>query len=169
MFLEYLSLAILLIGLTMAFYAFIYLHDLPYNIAKKRNHPQVEAIHTACWLSLFTLHLIWPIVFIWAISNEVLLEYEEIVQPRIGRLRWQQFVALLDAVETRRGNLLRISPHFRFRAIPADADDDKFADCAITADADYIITEDRHFDALIGAGYKPQPITPAEFIRLFLP
>ena len=107
--------------------------------------------------------------FIWAISNEILLEYEEIVQPRIGQLRWQQFVALLDAVETRRGNLLRITPHFRFRAIPADADDDKFADCAITADADYIITEDRHFDALIGAGYKPQPITPTEFIRRFLP
>ncbi len=70
MFLEYLSLVILLLGLTMVFYAFIYLHDLPYNIAKKRNHPQVEAIHTACWLSLFTLHLIWPIVFIWSISKQ---------------------------------------------------------------------------------------------------
>ena len=106
--------------------------------------------------------------FAWAISSEILLEYEEIVQPRIGRLRWEQFVMLLDAVETRRGNLLRITPHFHFLAIPADADDDKFADCAITADADYIITEDRHFDALIGTGYKPQPITPSEFIHRFL-
>ena len=28
--------------------------------------------------------------FAWAVTGEILLEYEEIVQPRIGRLRWQQ-------------------------------------------------------------------------------
>ncbi len=70
MFLNYFSLGVLCMGLTMAFYAFIYIHDIPYNIAKKRNHPQAEAIHAACWLSLFTLHAIWPIVFIWAISKQ---------------------------------------------------------------------------------------------------
>lgn len=69
MFLNYLSLVILILGLVMVFYAFIYLHDLPYAIAKKRKHPQTEAIHVACWLSLFTLHAIWPIVFIWAIAK----------------------------------------------------------------------------------------------------
>lgn len=56
---------------------------------------------------------------------------------------------------------------FRFRLIAADADN-KFADCAIAAEADFIITEDRHFDALFGSGYKPQPISPGEFIRRFL-
>jgi hypothetical protein len=70
MFLEYLSLVILLLGLTLVFYGFVYIHDLPYDIAKHRNHPQTEAIHAACWLSLFTLHAIWPIVFIWAISKQ---------------------------------------------------------------------------------------------------
>ena len=29
-----------------------------------------------------------------------------------------------------------------------DKDDDKFVDCAITANADYIVTEDSHFDHL---------------------
>ena len=29
-----------------------------------------------------------------------------------------------------------------------DKDDDKFVDCAITADADYIVTEDSHFNHL---------------------
>ena len=67
--LEYVSLAILLCGLTLTFYAFIYIHDIPYDIAKHRNHPQAEAIYVACWLSLFTLHAIWPIVFIWAIAK----------------------------------------------------------------------------------------------------
>ncbi len=43
------------------------------------------------------------------------------------------------------------------------------ADCAITAAADYIVTEDRHFEALRNSGYQPQPITPEEFIPRFLP
>jgi len=66
MFLDYLSLIILLAGLTLVFYAFIYIHDLPHKIAKKRHHPQEEAIHVACWLSLLTLHAMWPFVYIWA-------------------------------------------------------------------------------------------------------
>ena len=69
MFFEYLALVILLAGLILVFYTFIYIHDIPYAIAKKRKHPQTEAIHVACWLSLFTLHAIWPIVFIWAIAK----------------------------------------------------------------------------------------------------
>ena len=70
MFLNYFTLVLLLAGLTLVFYTFIYIHDLPYDIAKHRNHPQKEAIHVACWLSLFTLHAIWPIVYIWAISKQ---------------------------------------------------------------------------------------------------
>ena len=70
MFLNYFALVILLAGLTAVFYTFIYIHDIPYEIAKHRNHPQKEAIHVAGWLSLFTLHAIWPIVFIWAVSKQ---------------------------------------------------------------------------------------------------
>ncbi|MHC5067148.1 MAG: DUF3302 domain-containing protein [Planctomycetota bacterium] len=71
MLLDYIALGILLLGLTIAFYAAIFIHDIPYMIAKKRDHPQKNAIHVACWLSMFTLHAIWPIVFIWAVSNRV--------------------------------------------------------------------------------------------------
>ena len=69
MFLDYLALVILLAGLTLVFYAFIYIHDLPYKIAEKRHHPQAEAIHVACWLSLFTLHAIWPFVYVWSVMH----------------------------------------------------------------------------------------------------
>jgi len=30
------------------FYTFIFIHDIPYEQAKKRNHPQADAIHVAC-------------------------------------------------------------------------------------------------------------------------
>ena len=48
------------------FYGIIILHDIPYLIAKKRNHPHADAIHVAGWVSLFTLHVIWPFLWIWA-------------------------------------------------------------------------------------------------------
>jgi hypothetical protein len=70
MFLDYLALVILILGLTLVFYTFVYIHDLPHKIAKQREHPHEEAIHVACWLSLFTLHAIWPIVFLWAVSHK---------------------------------------------------------------------------------------------------
>jgi hypothetical protein len=68
-FLDYLSLVILIAGLTLVFYAFIYIHDLPYKIAKKRHHPHAEAIHVACWLSLLTLHALWPFIYIWSVMH----------------------------------------------------------------------------------------------------
>lgn len=70
MFLDYLALFMLLLSLTAVFYLFIYIHDLPHKIAKERDHPHEEAIHVACWLSLFTLHAMWPIVFTWAVSHK---------------------------------------------------------------------------------------------------
>jgi Protein of unknown function (DUF3302) len=69
MFLDYFALVMLIIGISLVIYTFIYIHDIPYQIAKKRDHEQKEAIHLACWLSLFTLHAIWPIVFIWAVMK----------------------------------------------------------------------------------------------------
>lgn len=37
---------------------------------------------------------------------------------------------------------------FRFQLIESDPDDNKFVDCAIAANADYIVTEDTHFNPL---------------------
>lgn len=47
-------------------YGMIIIHDIPYHIAVKREHPHQDAIHYAGWVSLFTLHAIWPFLWIWA-------------------------------------------------------------------------------------------------------
>jgi hypothetical protein len=70
MFLDYLALFLIAVSITMVFFLFIYIHDLPHKIAKERDHPHEEAIHVACWLSLFTLHAMWPLVFTWAVSHK---------------------------------------------------------------------------------------------------
>ena len=41
-----------------------------------------------------------------------------------------------------------ITPYFRFKLIVADPDDDKFVDCAVAANAKYVVTDDGHFDVL---------------------
>ena len=52
-------------GITL-FYGIIAIHDIPYEISKHRNHPQQDAIHVAGWISLLTLHVLWPFLWIWA-------------------------------------------------------------------------------------------------------
>jgi hypothetical protein len=83
MFLDYLALVILLLGITLVIYVFFAIHDIPARIAHKRNHPHEEAIHVGCWLSLFTLHAIWPFVFMWAVSYRPKLEVD-VVEPGDG-------------------------------------------------------------------------------------
>jgi hypothetical protein len=66
MFLDYVALGLLIFVGLVLFYGIIAIHDIPYEIAKHRNHPQQDAIHVAGWISLFTLHAIWPFLWIWA-------------------------------------------------------------------------------------------------------
>ncbi|RTR34863.1 DUF3302 domain-containing protein [Shewanella atlantica] len=66
MFLDYFALGVIFFVAIFIFYGVIVIHDIPYEIAKKRNHPQQDALHVAGWVSLFTLHAIWPFLWIWA-------------------------------------------------------------------------------------------------------
>jgi putative PIN family toxin of toxin-antitoxin system len=102
-----------------------------------------------------------------AVSGAILLEYEEVSAAMYSQEFAREVMGFLDLATTA-GAVRRIVPSFHFRIITADPDDDIFADCAIAAAATHIITEDRHFEALRGAGHKAQPITPDEFIRQFL-
>ena len=64
--LDYFALFILFFVVIVMFYGVIAIHDIPYEIAKGRNHPHQDAIHVTGWISLFTLHVLWPFLWIWA-------------------------------------------------------------------------------------------------------
>ncbi|MBO2689537.1 DUF3302 domain-containing protein [Shewanella algae] len=66
MTLDYIALGLLIFVALVIFYGVIVIHDIPYELAKKRNHPHQDAIHYAGWVSLFTLHVLWPFLWIWA-------------------------------------------------------------------------------------------------------
>ena len=64
--LDYFALGLLVFVAITFFYGVIAIHDIPYEIAQHRNHPHQDAIHVAGWVSLFTLHVLWPFLWIWA-------------------------------------------------------------------------------------------------------
>lgn len=64
--LDYMVLGGIFVVFIVLFYFIIVVHDIPYEISKSRNHPHQDAIHVAGWISLFTLHAIWPFLWIWA-------------------------------------------------------------------------------------------------------
>lgn len=100
--------------------------------------------------------------FTWVVSTEILLEYEEVVTERAGAARW----SILERLLSISSNVLRVSPSYRFGLISADVDDNKFADCAVAANAEYIVTTDHHFQSMQGSGFKPQVVTPEQFMAL---
>ena len=79
------------------------------------------------------------------VSNEILTEYEEILamhtSPEVAH-------NVVEAI-ARHPQTIYSESYFRFHLLSdIDKDDDKFVDCAITANADYIVTEDSHFSHL---------------------
>lgn len=78
------------------------------------------------------------------VSTDILLEYEEIlIQKTSFSLAESVIKTILN-----RPNVVRVVPSWRFNMINADLDDNKFVDCAIAANADYIVSEDAHFNVL---------------------
>ena len=78
------------------------------------------------------------------VTTEILVEYEEI----IGRLVSPTVAKLVVEAILRAPNTLRIEASFRFGLITDDPDDNKFVDCAIVANAEYIVSNDSHFGVL---------------------
>ncbi|MBO4840256.1 MAG: putative toxin-antitoxin system toxin component, PIN family [Bacteroidaceae bacterium] len=78
------------------------------------------------------------------VSNDILDEYQEILGQQITATVAENVVLLI----LNRENVRLVDPHFRMELITADPDDNKFVDCAFAAGADYLVSEDSHFNVL---------------------
>ena len=85
-------------------------------------------------------------------TDEILNEYEEIIAQRTGSADVARNIiqAILNRTNTK-----HIRVYFRFELIKEDPDDNKFVDCAIKAEAKYIVSEDHHFDVLKDIKFPP--------------
>ncbi len=78
------------------------------------------------------------------ISHDILTEYEEIVGSKTTPQIAINIVEMLLSLS----NVEKIDIFFKWNLIEADPDDNKFTDCAIAGNADYLVTNDHHFDVL---------------------
>ena len=90
------------------------------------------------------------------ISNDVLSEYVEIIQQKTNELVAENISNLLMSSP----NVVKVEPFFKWVIINKDADDNKFVDCALNAGADFLVTDDKHFNIL-----KTRDFPPVKVIR----
>lgn len=72
------------------------------------------------------------------------MEYEEIISNHMGK---DVANTVLQIIE-KSSNVNHITNYFKWKLIEEDPDDNKFADCSISANASYIVTHDRHYNVL---------------------
>ena len=77
------------------------------------------------------------------ITDDILLEYQEILQRKYSATTANNFIAALQLLQTVHFTHI----YYRWQLLQ-DADDNKFADCAIAANADYLVTNDSDFNIL---------------------
>lgn len=66
-------------------------------------------------------------------------------------------------------NTIRYEPSFKWQLVEKDPDDNKFVDCALGANVDYLITEDKHIRQLakIKNLFPPLPVISFnEFLKI---
>lgn len=79
-----------------------------------------------------------------AISTEILNEYAEIFAKQMNDEISDNLVSLI----LKQPNTIKTEIYYRWALITADYDDNKFVDTAISANADFILTVDKHFNIL---------------------
>lgn len=93
-------------------------------------------------------HKIWTDILCGKISlcvnTEILNEYEEILAQKMTREIAHNVVEAIARLHT----TIFQEVYIHFGLIKTDVDDNKFVDCAVAADAEFIVTNDAHFNIL---------------------
>lgn len=78
------------------------------------------------------------------VNTEILLEYEEILSSKTSMEIARNIVEAI----ARFSSTVFQDAYIHFGLIQDDVDDNKFVDCAIASGAEFIVTNDAHFDIL---------------------
>jgi putative PIN family toxin of toxin-antitoxin system len=97
------------------------------------------------------------------VTTDILFEYQEVLARKTNVIVSESvvnFIAVNPFTEF-------VNVHFKFELISMDPSDNKFVDCAIAANADYIVSNDSHFQILKSTDFpKVQVLTVKEFDTL---
>ena len=100
-----------------------------------------------------------------AITTEVLAEYEEVLSNYLGEEVAKNVLETLENLP----NVSHITKYYCWELIKVDVDDNKFVDCAVAANSNAIVTEDKHFNTLKDIAFPAvQVIGIASFKEIIL-
>ena len=98
------------------------------------------------------------------VTTEILNEYAEILERKASA----EFASLALEVILNNPSTLFVTAFYRFNLIKADPDDNKFVDCAVAAQAKFIVTEDHHYDILKTINFPPIDIVGLDEIMTLI-
>lgn len=109
-------------------------------------------VDTNCLLRMIPLHSrfrpVWEAFlaekFIMCVSNDIIYEYMEILSRKVS----ETFAVNIVSAILKSNNVRLFAPQYHFNLITQDPDDNKFVDCAIIANADFLVSNDSHFKVL---------------------
>jgi hypothetical protein len=87
--LDIFALIVILLLLAVVIWLVVLLGSWPGNIARKRNHPQAEAITALGWIGIITLGASWLVAIVWAYYIPFKAEESDDLKERIDSLENQ--------------------------------------------------------------------------------
>jgi putative PIN family toxin of toxin-antitoxin system len=100
--------------------------------------------------------------YILCVTTEILAEYAEIIGQHMGENTSKNALGVLENLP----NVEFITTYFKFQLL-RDEDDNKFVDCAVAANASFIVSHDRDFKILDKIDFpKVRVIDTKEFQKI---
>ena len=100
--------------------------------------------------------------FILCISTDILLEYAEIIENHMGRIASESALGVIQNLP----NVEFVTNYFKFNLLK-DEDDNKFVDCAIASNAQYIVSHDKDFNVLKNINFPKVIVINTKDFELF--
>ena len=99
------------------------------------------------------------------LSNDILSEYIEIIERKANAIVSNNIAEMLLNLD----NLNKVEVYFEWKLIDKDPDDNKYVDAAIVGSADFIVSNDQHFNILKSIDFpKVNVISLDEFMKIIL-
>lgn len=101
--------------------------------------------------------------FEWVVSTEILKEYEEMLIDFYS----VETAGLVLGILENAHNVIFEEPAFRWALIVEDPDDNKFSDLALSTNANYMLTRDKHFNIFKKIDFPSlNVVNPEEFLEI---
>jgi putative PIN family toxin of toxin-antitoxin system len=97
------------------------------------------------------------------VTTDILAEYAEIIAQRMSSLASESALGVMENLP----NIELVTSYYRFSLLK-DEDDNKFVDCAIASNANFIVTHDKDFDLLQKIGFPKVVVIDTEQFKMVL-